>query len=82
MCLAVPGEILSITIEDEFSRTGKVSFGGIIKQINLTYVPEAAVGDYVIVHAGFALNTIDAEEAKKVFEYLEQLQEDELAEGE
>ena len=81
MCLAVPGEILSIKAEDEFLRIGKVSFGGIVKDVVLSYVPEAAVGDYVIVHAGFALNIIDAEEARKVFEYLEELREDEMPES-
>ena len=81
MCLAVPGEILSITGKDDFLRIGKVSFGGIVKDVVLSYVPEASVGDYIIVHAGFALNIIDAEEAKKVFELLEELTEDELPES-
>ena len=59
---------------------GKVSFGGIVKQINLAYVPEARVDDYVLVHVGFAISTIDEEEAKQVFEYLKQM--DELADAE
>lgn len=71
MCLAVPGKILSITDSgDLLSRMGKVSFGGIIKDVNLAYTPEAKVDDYVIVHVGFALNTVDESEAVKVFEYL------------
>jgi len=52
MCLAIPGKITRITNNDPIMRLGKVSFGGIIKDVNLAYVPEAAVGDYVIVHAG------------------------------
>jgi len=54
---------------------GRVSFGGVAKEVCLAYVPEAAVGDYVIVHAGFALNTLDAEEAQEVFELLRQMGE-------
>ena len=71
MCLAVPGKILSIVDSgDVLSRIGKVSFGGIVKDVNLAYTPEAKVDDYVIVHVGFALNTVDESEAVKVFEYL------------
>jgi len=73
MCLAVPGIIMTITSDDPIMRTGRVSFGGIIKEINLAFVPEAVVGNYVLVHAGFAINTIDETEAAKVFEYLEEL---------
>jgi hydrogenase expression/formation protein HypC len=75
MCLAVPGKILSIEGTDPVFRTGKVSFGGIVKQINLAYVPEARVDDYVLVHVGFAISTIDEEEANQVFEYLKQMGE-------
>jgi len=78
MCLAVPGRILSISGEDPLSRTGKIDFGGIHKQASLAYVPEAKVGDYVIVHVGFAISRLDEEEALKVFDYLRQM--DELAE--
>jgi hydrogenase expression/formation protein HypC len=56
-------------------RCGKVNFGGIIKQINLAYVPEAQIGDYVLVHVGFAISTIDEAEAQQVFEYLKQMGE-------
>lgn len=74
MCLAVPGKILSIQDSDnELMRFGKVSFGGIVKDVNLAYTPEAKVGDYVIVHVGFALNTVDESEAMKVFEYLKEI---------
>ena len=75
MCLAVPGKILSIESTDPLLRSGKVDFSGIVKQINLAYVPEANVGDYVIVHVGFAINTIDENEARQVFEYLRQMGE-------
>ncbi|MBP1600872.1 MAG: hydrogenase assembly chaperone hypC/hupF [Acidobacteria bacterium] len=84
MCLAVPGKILSVEGTDPILRTGRVSFGGIVKQINLAYVPEAKVDDYVLVHVGFAISTIDEEEAKQVFDYLKQmgdLAEAEEAEG-
>ena len=75
MCLAVPGKILSIEGTDPIFRTGKVSFGGIVKEINLAYVPEAKVEDYVLVHVGFAISTIDQEEAMQVFDYLRQMGE-------
>jgi hydrogenase expression/formation protein HypC len=75
MCLAVPGQIISISEGEPLERSGRVSFGGIVKEVSLAYVPEARVGDYVIVHVGFALSIVDAEEASKVFEYLEQMGE-------
>jgi hydrogenase expression/formation protein HypC len=74
MCLAVPGKIVSVS-GSGLERMGKVSFGGIFKEANLAYVPEAQVGDYVIVHVGFALSMVDEEEAHRVFEYLEQMGE-------
>lgn len=84
MCLAVPGRLISIDEslqgESELSadallhRMGKVSFGGIIKRVSLAYVPEAIIGDYVIVHVGFALSIIDPVEAQQTLEYLEHLQ--------
>ena len=70
MCLAVPGKITSISGDDPLMRTGKVDFGGILKEVNLAYVPEAQLGDYVIVHVGFALSRVDEAEAQQVFEYL------------
>jgi hydrogenase expression/formation protein HypC len=76
MCLAIPGKIISITAQlDETFRTGKVSFGGILKEINLCMVPEAMVGDYVLVHVGVAINKVDEEEAQKTFSYLQQMGE-------
>jgi hydrogenase expression/formation protein HypC len=81
MCLAIPGKILSLNTDDPMIRTGKVSFGGIIKEVCLAYTPEAKVGDYVIVHVGFALSIVDEAEAHLVFDYLKQMGEvDELAE--
>ena len=73
MCLAVPGKILEIIEGDELLKTAKVSFGGAVKTINISFVPEAKIGDYVLAHVGFALNIIDEEEAKKTFEYLKQM---------
>ncbi len=80
MCLAIPAKIISITDQlDETFRMGKVSFGGILKEINLSMVPEAKVDDYVLVHVGVAISVIDEEEAKTTFEYLQQMGEtDEL----
>ena len=76
MCLSIPGKLIEITAElDETFRTGKVSFDGVIKEVSLTLVPEANVGDYVLVHVGAAISTIDEEEAKKTFEILKQLNE-------
>jgi len=75
MCLGVPGQITRITGDEPLSRMGVVEFGGVLKDVSLAGVPEAEVGDYVIVHAGFALNTIDEEEAQEVFEYLQQIAE-------
>jgi len=74
VCLAVPGKILSTTGDDPLFRTARVSFGGIVKEVNLAYVPDAQVGDYVIVHVGFALNKLDEEEAQRVLEILAELE--------
>ena len=73
MCLAIPGKVISVTGDDPLMRSGKVNFGGILKEANLGCVPEAQVGDYVIVHAGFAISRLDEKEAQKVFEYLQQM---------
>lgn len=74
MCLAVPGKIVSISGESPLERKGKIDFGGILKEASLAYVPECNVGDYVIVHVGFALSRVDEAEANKVFEYLRQME--------
>jgi hydrogenase expression/formation protein HypC len=70
MCLAIPGKILETHREHDM-RMAKVEFGGIIKRICLEYVPEAKIGDYVLVHVGFALAIVDEEEAKRIYEMLE-----------
>jgi hydrogenase expression/formation protein HypC len=75
MCLAIPGKIEQITGDDPVTRMGQVNFGGILKEACLAYVPEAQVGDYVIVHVGFALSRVDEAEAEKVFEYLKEMDE-------
>lgn len=75
MCLAVPGQLISIEALDETFRTGRVNFGGIVKDVNLAYVPDAKIGDYLLVHVGFALSIVDEVEANKVFKYLEQMNE-------
>jgi hydrogenase expression/formation protein HypC len=76
MCLAIPGKLLSITNQlDETFRFGKVSFGGITKEVNLCMVPEAKIDDYVLVHVGVAISVVDEQEAKTTFEYLKQMGE-------
>ena len=73
MCLAIPGKVLTIEGEGEFTRTGKVDFAGVRRPVNLAYVPEVKIGDYVLVHVGFAISIIDEEAATRVFEALEEL---------
>ena len=73
MCLAVPGKIISISDDEPLLKMAKVSFGGLIKQISLAYVPEAIIDDYVIVHAGFALSILDRDEAQRTLDLVEQL---------
>jgi hydrogenase expression/formation protein HypC len=75
MCLAMPGKILSIEDPDSVSRMGRVSFGGVIKRINLAFVPDAAVGDYVIVHAGIAINKLDTAVADEFFQTINEIYE-------
>ncbi|MFC4723015.1 HypC/HybG/HupF family hydrogenase formation chaperone [Geojedonia litorea] len=72
MCLAIPGQITGIIDESEnVFKIGVVSFGGIIKKINLGLVPEAKIGDHVLVHVGVAMSVIDEEEAKKTLDFLQ-----------
>ena len=74
MCLAVPGRVVEIIDEGDIAfRRAKVDFGGVRKEINLAYTPEAEVGKYVLVHVGFAISVIDEAEAQRVFEYLKEL---------
>ncbi|MGB5596897.1 MAG: HypC/HybG/HupF family hydrogenase formation chaperone [Crocosphaera sp.] len=65
MCLAVPGKVVSISGDEPLLKKGKVSFGGVIKEVSLAYVPDVKVGNYVIVHVGFALSILDEEAAEK-----------------
>ncbi len=73
MCLGVPGKVESIEEDATGVRMGKVNFMGVKKDVCLAYVPEVQVGDYVIVHVGFAISKLDEKEALEVFEYLRQM---------
>ncbi len=75
MCLGVPGKVLSISEPQADITMGKVSFGGIVREVCLAYVPNVTIDSYVIVHAGFAISQIDEAEALEVFEYLRQIGE-------
>lgn len=75
MCLGVPGKVIAISPDDRELLMGRVDFGGVIKEVCLSYVPEVAVGDYVVVHVGFAISTVDEDEAQEVFRLLEQMGE-------
>ncbi len=75
MCLAVPGRVLEIRGDDPILREGRVDFDGLVKDVNLSFTPEAEVGDYVMVHVGFAISTVDEAEARRVFEELRRLGE-------
>jgi hydrogenase expression/formation protein HypC len=78
MCLGIPGQVVQ-TFEEHDVRMGRVDFSGVRKNVCLAHVPEAAVGDYVLVHVGFALSRLDEQEAQRVFEFLEQMNQlDEL----
>lgn len=82
MCLAIPGKLIEIARDEHGVRMGKANFGGVVKEICLEYTPEAAQGDYVLVHVGFALQTVDKEEAARTYKLLEQTgQLDELQAG-
>jgi hydrogenase expression/formation protein HypC len=75
MCLAIPGKILSIAGDEPIIRAARVSFGGVVKEVSLSCTPEAKVGDYVLVHVGFALSVVDEAEANQVFDYLRRMDE-------
>ncbi len=78
MCLGVPGKILEIQPNPIGMTMGRVSFGGVVKEVCLAYTPEVEVGDYVVVHVGFAISKVDEQEAQEVFNFLDEM--DELAE--
>lgn len=75
MCLGVPGKILEMWDDPTGMKMGRVSFGGIVKEVCLATTPEAEVGQYVVVHVGFAISTLDEEEAERVFGYLAEMGE-------
>ena len=75
MCLAIPGKIVNIDVQNAWTRNGIVDFGGVTRDVNLTCVPESVPGDYVLVHVGMAISSIDAEEAQQVFAYLREIGE-------
>jgi hydrogenase expression/formation protein HypC len=72
MCLAIPGKLASIEEKDGL-RTGRVQFGGIVRQVCLDFVPEAKQGDYVMVHVGFAISVVDKDEAERTYALLESM---------
>ena len=72
MCLAIPGKILAIQGQPPL-RAARVQFGGIVRQVSLDFVPEASVGDYVMVHVGFAISRIDADEAERTYKLLQEM---------
>lgn len=75
MCLGVPGKVIDVMESPVGMPMGRVSFGGITKEVCLAYIPDAEVGEYVVVHVGFAISRIDEEEAKEVFRFLERMDE-------
>jgi hydrogenase expression/formation protein HypC len=75
MCLAVPGKIVEIIGDDPYLRSAKVSFAGVVKLISLTCTPEAKLGDFVLVHVGVAISTVDPQEAAETFAYLKAMGE-------
>jgi hydrogenase expression/formation protein HypC len=78
MCLGIPGKVVE-SYREHGVLMGKVDFSGVVKRVCLEHVPTVRVGEYVLVHVGFALNTIDEEEARRVFEFLDEMQQlDEL----
>lgn len=73
MCLAIPGRVIDVSPGDPLTRTGRVSFGGAVKEVSLACTPEARVGDYVLVHVGLALTVVDPEEAAETWRYLREM---------
>lgn len=73
MCLAIPGQVLEIVGDDPLTRIGKVAFAGIVKDASLALLPDTRVGDYVLVHAGFAITLLDQAEAQRTLDYLDDI---------
>ncbi|MCF6285428.1 MAG: HypC/HybG/HupF family hydrogenase formation chaperone [Candidatus Hydrogenedentes bacterium] len=80
MCLAIPGKVVEIIEDTPLTRQARVSFDGVIKSISLALLPEATVGEYVLIHAGVAISVVDEEEAQETFAYLKEIDELELPE--
>jgi hydrogenase expression/formation protein HypC len=78
MCLAIPGKLIEVSEDPQGVRMGKANFGGIVKQVCLEYTPEVSIGDYVLVHVGFALGKVDEEEALRTYRLLQEM--DQLSE--
>lgn len=81
MCLAIPGEIISIDDGDALTRKARVNFGGIVKEVSLALLPEAGVGAYVLVHAGVGISVVNELEAERIFDYIAELGELEEVDG-
>jgi len=77
MCLAIPGRVLEIKGDDPLMRTGRVQFGGVIKEVNLAYTPDVEPDQYVLVHVGFALSVLDEAEAERTLQLVRELESDE-----
>lgn len=75
MCLAIPGKVIELQTDDHGVRLGKANFGGTVKTVCLEYTPEVKLGDYVLVHVGFALSKVDEAEAEKTYKLLEEMQQ-------
>lgn len=73
MCLGIPGKLVEIIGDDPIFRMGKIDFSGVVREASLAAIPEACVGEYVIVHAGLAISKLDEDEAEEVFAYLDEL---------
>jgi hydrogenase expression/formation protein HypC len=83
MCLAIPGKVLEIERDPQGVRMARADFGGIVKRVCLEYTPEIVLGDYVLVHVGFALSKVDEEEAARTYEILREMNQlADLEEGE
>jgi hydrogenase expression/formation protein HypC len=78
MCLAIPGKLIEVSQDPQGVRMGKANFGGVVKQVCLEYTPEVSIGDYVLVHVGFALGKVDEEEALRTYRLLQEM--DQLSE--
>lgn len=82
MCLAIPGQILDIIGTNPLERRGRVSFAGVVREINLTFTPDAEPGDWVVVHTGVALNKLDEEEARATLDLFRQIESQQNSETE